>query len=257
MTGFCHIKVLTKNFKRKKMDFTSPSAPVDSLDGLLFRMSPDVPLAPRLTRSVSLTVDTSSPRITGRLLPSPAAAGVPPPIPPASRVNRRIVHAGGRQRLKSIAFTVYPGAVPADNCKDDILSFFEARSLKFGIGGLETCPDTGRLHFQCYAQFQNSVSSDAIRLSPLWVKYRFHFEKANGSPLQNFTYCSKDGDFFEVGTRPIAGHLRGIEYHLETLNELAIEFARTPSVPRLTVDLMLNVLEELNDDLDLLSNEFN
>jgi len=238
------------------MDFSSPAAPIDSLDGLLFRMSPEVPSAPRLTRSVSLTVDTSSPRYIPRLLPSPSIPrDIPPPI--VVSPDRRIVHARGKQRLKSIAFTVYPGLVPVSSCKDDIMSFFEARSLKFGIGGLETCPDTGRVHFQCYAQFQNSVSSDAIRLSPLWVRYRFHFEKANGSPLQNFTYCSKDGDFFEVGTRPTAGHLRGIEYHLESLNELAVEFARTPSVPRLTVHLMLNILEELNDEVDLLRNEDN
>lgn len=53
-------------------------------------------------------------------------------------------------------------------------------------------------HLQCYFQWKN-----ATRFSTLKQKCpRAHIEVARGTPDQNFTYCSKDGDFVTNMTAP-------------------------------------------------------
>lgn len=69
--------------------------------------------------------------------------------------------------------------------------------VTYMIYGRETGAN-GTKHFQGYVQFKNRHRFEALKkLVP-----KAHWEKAKGSPLQNFKYCSKDGDFIEVGDRP-------------------------------------------------------
>lgn len=224
-------------------------APADSLDGLFVPSSPSVPVAPRIARGIALSLDIP-PIPMGRLLPSPVAAA-PAPAPE----RRRILHATGpsRFRIKSACGTIFPvEGTDVNEARNDFIAFCVDKNVKYGIGGIEICPSTARPHVQFYFQFPNSVSSESIRGSDLWIKYRFHFEKANGSPMQNFTYCSKGEDFVEHGVRPTAGHLRGINYNFETLHEIAVEIARTPEVPRDTVHLLMFILNELRGEVEVL-----
>jgi len=71
--------------------------------------------------------------------------------------------------------------------------------VKYLIEGSEICPTTGRPHIQGYVWLKKELRPPAIvKLYP----HISHFEKAKGTPWQNFTYCSKDKDFVEYGTRP-------------------------------------------------------
>jgi len=60
----------------------------------------------------------------------------------------------------------------------------------FFVGQLEMCPDTGRLHYQCYMEL-----SRAVRLTTLktWVGLeRAHFEARRGTQQQAIDYCTKE-----------------------------------------------------------------
>lgn len=69
----------------------------------------------------------------------------------------------------------------------------------YRIQGKETCPETGRKHLQCFAHLRKRM-----RWSTLHKRYPGlrNLEVCKGTPYQNFLYCSKEGDFIEVGTRP-------------------------------------------------------
>lgn len=56
----------------------------------------------------------------------------------------------------------------------------------------------GTPHLQGYMHFSNPITFSALkRLLPT-----VHFERARGSGLDNQLYCSKEGDFFEIGELP-------------------------------------------------------
>lgn len=64
---------------------------------------------------------------------------------------------------------------------------------------------TGTPHLQGYVRFKNQV-----RFS--YVQERFpnsHLEIAKGSPESNVRYCSKEGDVFEKGRRPMSNSEKG------------------------------------------------
>lgn len=67
--------------------------------------------------------------------------------------------------------------------------------------GRETCPTTGRLHWQGFVYFRNQKTFNAVRklLKP------HHVEKCVGSLEDNERYCAKSGDYTEIGTRPMQG----------------------------------------------------
>lgn len=82
--------------------------------------------------------------------------------------------------------------------KFDNKVLFSDDECKYRIEGREICPDTGKEHWQCYVWLK-----ERIRFSGLKKRCgETHFDKARGTPYQNFLYCSKDGDFVEVGIRP-------------------------------------------------------
>ena len=77
------------------------------------------------------------------------------------------------------------------------------RDASYGIQGKEVCPETGNVHWQSYVYFKNARTFERVR----GMLEGIHVEKANGSPYQNFEYCSKDGEFVEYGDRPVGqGH---------------------------------------------------
>jgi len=61
----------------------------------------------------------------------------------------------------------------------------------------------GTPHLQGYVYFHNARQRRAVsRMLP-----RAHLEPSNGSPTQNYKYCTKDGDFFEYGDIPMESNL--------------------------------------------------
>jgi len=64
----------------------------------------------------------------------------------------------------------------------------------------ETCPTTGKLHWQTYAEFDHQVTTKMLQK---WMP-RCHVVASEGSAKQNFEYCSKSttsvpGTFYEFG----------------------------------------------------------
>lgn len=74
----------------------------------------------------------------------------------------------------------------------------------WAICGYEVCPTTQTPHLQCYIALKNATTLSALikRWHSKSGSKRWHFTIANGTADQNLTYCSKEGNFFEIGTRP-------------------------------------------------------
>jgi hypothetical protein len=69
------------------------------------------------------------------------------------------------------------------------LSLLSTRAKQWIIG--KEVGDNGTPHLQCYFQFPNQTRFTTLkRAIP-----NGHWEKAKGTAQQNYTYCSKDGDF--------------------------------------------------------------
>jgi len=66
--------------------------------------------------------------------------------------------------------------------------------------------ESGTPHLQGYIVFSTEKSLKQVRqLCP-----RSHWEGARGSALDSYTYCSKEGDFEERGTRPMSSKEKGL-----------------------------------------------
>ena len=62
------------------------------------------------------------------------------------------------------------------------------------IFGNEICPTTGKKHVQFFIDF-----GKRIRAIEKYRKLNWHWERCNGSANQNYDYCTKDGDFVQIG----------------------------------------------------------
>lgn len=68
--------------------------------------------------------------------------------------------------------------------------------MSYLLFGKEVAPTTGLAHLQGYVEFANRVSM--LQVKKL-ISARMHLEKSKGTPLQNQTYCMKDGEWMEAG----------------------------------------------------------
>ena len=76
--------------------------------------------------------------------------------------------------------------------------------MKYLIYQQEVCPNSGRLHWQCFTVLKNATGFAGVKrlLQP-----GVHLEEANGTLADNISYCSKsktkiDGTLVELGDRP-------------------------------------------------------
>ncbi|UNY50598.1 replication associated protein [Chifec virus UA15_35] len=74
-------------------------------------------------------------------------------------------------------------------------------TVVFAVIGRETCPTTGTRHLQGYALFKSRKRFDTVKRL---IGDCAHVEAAKGSPGQNLTYCSKEGNFETIGEVPVA-----------------------------------------------------
>ena len=80
-----------------------------------------------------------------------------------------------------------------------------SNSLKYWIFGREV-GESGTPHLQGYIEFHNNqklrITAAKQRLVDLGFPESIHLEPAKGTGIQNVTYCSKGGDFWQGGVAP-------------------------------------------------------
>lgn len=74
--------------------------------------------------------------------------------------------------------------------------------MSYLVYGLESCPDTGRWHWQGYAEFARQVSRRQLKE----ILGDSHFEPRFGTAEQAATYCCKGGQYCEHGQISRQGH---------------------------------------------------
>lgn len=70
--------------------------------------------------------------------------------------------------------------------------------IRYMCRGQETCPKTGKLHYQGWIQFVNKKRMGGVK--KIFNSKQLHLEPCRGSEHDNERYCKKDGDWWEVGT---------------------------------------------------------
>lgn len=89
----------------------------------------------------------------------------------------------------------------------------------YGVAGKETCPETGKFHWQGFAQFKSACTISAAQ-KRLHVG-EAHLEARKGTPTQAADYCKKDGDFIESGELKDEGS--GTRNDIHELRDAAME----------------------------------
>jgi Putative viral replication protein. len=92
---------------------------------------------------------------------------------------------------------------------------FDDECTRYGIFGYEI-GDNGTPHLQGYVSFSSRIRRDGAKSR---LPARCWFEPAKGSPSANIVYCSKGGDFEEIGDRPTPGRRKDLEVIQEKLDE--------------------------------------
>lgn len=75
-------------------------------------------------------------------------------------------------------------------------AMFEYLVFGFEVGGKKHTP-----HMQGYIYFKNAIR----QVSAKKILPRAHLLVAKGGPDDNYDYCSKDGDYYEFGDKPLQG----------------------------------------------------
>lgn len=92
---------------------------------------------------------------------------------------------------------------------EELCRLFETEvTLQYAIIGKEKCPSTGTLHLQGYCYYESARTF--TKMQKVLTK-GCHIEKAKGTPKQNQTYCSKEGDAIEFGILPEQGKRNDLE----------------------------------------------
>lgn len=98
------------------------------------------------------------------------------------------------QRSRGWSFTL-------NNYSDEDYELLKAHlhstSLKYVIG--KEVGEKGTPHLQGYCYYKNPQTLTHMKK----INSRIHWERSLGSPEQNLTYCSKDGNFTEHGMIPL------------------------------------------------------
>nr|QWY79447.1 MAG: replication-associated protein [Cressdnaviricota sp.] len=105
-----------------------------------------------------------------------------------------------RKKYKDWCFTSYSDVEP---------QFLESTQA-YLVFGRETCPNTGRQHWQGFVSYKNRQYFSHLKKDFPGA----HFTRARGSAQENYDYCSKDGNFREFGTRPVTGRGGGAFAHV-------------------------------------------
>jgi len=99
---------------------------------------------------------------------------------------------------KNYIFTYNYGDVGQPS-KANVDSWWQALEeiATYGIGGWEVAPTTGQLHLQGYTQLEKKTRITALK--KLLCGNTVNWRVAKGDEVENYDYCSKDGNFMEFG----------------------------------------------------------
>lgn len=125
------------------------------------------------------------------------------PATPVVAPEAPVARGARAQRSRRFAFT--------DFDLHDIAWYLQANPT-YVIYGVETCPDTGRLHHQGYMELPQATTWSALQAKLPGV----HLQEARRGQKANVTYCKKGGNFHEWGN---PGH-QGKRSDLEDLREI-------------------------------------
>lgn len=75
-------------------------------------------------------------------------------------------------------------------------AFEMSSSIRYLIYGREVAPGTGTKHLQGFISFSSLKSLSQVKKE---IHQTCHWEIARGSVEDNYRYCSKDGDFVQLG----------------------------------------------------------
>jgi len=99
------------------------------------------------------------------------------------------------QQHPNWVFTIQFGGPSQPSCEDLKPTFDKLEKLStYLIGGKEKAPTTGQEHIQGYVELKKPA-----RRTELIKIIACFWEPAKGTGEQNRDYCSKEGDFYEVG----------------------------------------------------------
>lgn len=102
------------------------------------------------------------------------------------------------KKLRNVVATIW---------NEDEKTSFVKLCNQYYIIGRETCPTTGRMHYQCYGEFKGQISFDKIKkLMPT-----AHIEARKGTVEEAILYCKKEKHFEEVGEPKRQGARTDIE----------------------------------------------
>lgn len=113
-------------------------------------------------------------------------------------------------------------------------------ATRYVVCGEEVAPTTGKRHLQAFVEFQNAATFEQVKAR---LGEQCHVEAAVGSLAQNRAYCTKGGNYHEVG-EPFERLAVGVE-----ARAIALEVAKGHHP--------LEVLEQYPDNAAFIVNHFN
>lgn len=105
-----------------------------------------------------------------------------------------------------------------NNYTSDDVDTFKCMEYTYLVFGYEV-GDSGTPHLQGFIVFPTNKRLSAMKK----LHATAHWEKANGSAEQNFKYCTKQGNFIELGKRPVSAAEKGLkeQHRWSKIKELA------------------------------------
>jgi hypothetical protein len=110
-------------------------------------------------------------------------------------------------KLRNVCFTAWP---------EDIETIEFEKRMKYLVYGKEICPDTKKLHYQGYVEFDRPIVFGTLKKL---LGNKTHLSNRNGTAKQAADYCKKDGDFIEHGEISQQGRRSDLDAVIENVND--------------------------------------
>lgn len=117
---------------------------------------------------------------------------------------------------------------------EGFMSYEHMEHVEYIIMGREFTKENKKLHLQCYVYFSKDKTFKTVKR---WFG-KCHIKLSKGTPLQNQVYCSKDGNFFQIGELPEAQSVKGNQKQKLDYDE-AIRAAKEQRIDDIPATLMV------------------